>query len=150
MNTILTTLSAAWRFLLNKTAAIVLLVSLMFWYHSLPSGEHAATPYAELLYASILIVGTSVAFPLIRLLIFPEAASYAEQGHLKRELEHPIPAPLQANRDAGAQIDGGMGEWETLEALPILRQFTPALIHYWIATIISALITIAVFATLTH
>lgn len=149
MNTIKNTLSAAWRFLLNKAAAILLLVSLMFWYHSLPSGEDAATPYAELLYASILIVGTSVAFPLIRLLIFPEAASYAEKGHLKRELESPmLPTPplsldekfLATNR----------GDFEVLDAAPLFQGFTPALVHYWIATVISALITLAVFATLTH
>lgn len=148
MKTILTTLSAAWRFVLNKAAAIVLLVSLMFWYHALPSGENAATPYAELLYASILIVGTSVAFPLIRLLIFPEAAAFAEQGHLKRELESPILPPLP-DPDEGL-VYADTQQLEILKASPVFGWFTPALVHYWIATVISALITIAVFATLTH
>src|SRR5690606_3936626 len=111
MKTINETSITVLRFLLNKSAAIALLLGLMHWYHALPSGEDAATPYAELIYLAILITGSTVVAPLLRLLVFPEAAAYAETGKLRRDLA------FQAG--------------------------TPALRHYWFATAISYLVTIA-------
>ena len=118
MKTINETSMTLLKFLLNKSAAIALLLGLMHWYHALPSGEAAATPYAELIYVCILVVGSTVAAPLIRLLVFPEAAAYAETGKLRRELDSLMPSP--------------------------------ALRHYWFATGISYLVTIACAATLQH
>ncbi len=93
MNTINETSITILKYLLNKAAAIVLLLGLMHWYHALPSGEEAATPFAELIYLSILVTGSTVAAPLVRLLVFPEAAAYAETGKLKRELRLAAPSP---------------------------------------------------------
>jgi hypothetical protein len=66
----------------NKGIAIVILALLMARYATL--GE--TTPFAEILYAAILAVTVIVVAPVIRLLVFPEAAEYAESGKLKQDL----------------------------------------------------------------
>ena len=76
----------------------------------------ADAPFAELVYAVILITTTIVTAPMIRLLVFPESAHMAE--------------------------DGGVGE---LLSSPDL---TPALIHYWITTVISYTITLVCISSL--
>lgn len=121
------TVYTAVRFFMNKLAAILLLAVLLYAYQAIPdvkfdpeTGQKISggMPYSEVLYVLILVVGSTVVAPFIRLLVFPEAADYAEQGWLRRDLN-------QAQR-------------------------TPALIHYWYATGISYLLTIACFASLSH
>jgi len=62
----------------NKGIAIALLLILIFKYTGL-----ADAPFAELIYAIILIGTTIVTAPIIRLLVFPAAAEIAEGGKLK-------------------------------------------------------------------
>lgn len=78
------TIHAIGRYLLNKAAAIVLLLVLLAVFHGLPT--EAPTPFAELLYVSILIIGVTVVAPLVRLLVFPEAAEFAEGPYLREHL----------------------------------------------------------------
>jgi hypothetical protein len=116
MNTVILTFQAAGRYLVNKGAAIVLRVVLMGLFTGLPS--ESPLPFTELLYVAILIVGCVVAAPLLRLLVFPEAAEYAESRRLREDLEKPARSP--------------------------------ALLHYWFATGISYLVTIACLASVSH
>lgn len=84
----------------NKLPAMIVLVLLGFFYHRLPANQ--PVPFAELLYAVILVSSVTILAPVMRLLVFHEAAEFAESGGLDEAL-----------KQAG---------------------FTPALIHYWIAT----------------
>lgn len=99
MNTILTTLTAIGRLLLNKAAAIILLIILLQFYKS---AEFQA--YIEILYGTILVCCVFVGAPLMRLIIFPEAAEYAESNDLRIDLK-----AIQTSRPA-------------------------RLLHYWFAT----------------
>lgn len=84
MKTILSTLKAYGRYFLNKIVAIVVLVALMLVFKNLP--ENNPLPFAELLYVAILITGAVVVAPFVRLLVFPEAAEYAEGNRLRDDL----------------------------------------------------------------
>jgi hypothetical protein len=73
----------------NKGLAIVLLILLMVRYATL----EGSTPFAEILYAIILAATVIVGAPIVRLLVFPEAAEYAESGTLRKDLSsgmHPF------------------------------------------------------------
>lgn len=97
-----TTLLAVWQLFKNKFFAIVTLFALASIYRCLPQDQ--PVPFAELLYAIVLVLSVTNIAPIMRLLVFPEVARYAEGEGLTRAL-------------------GGL-------------YFSPALIHYWIATII--------------
>tara|TARA_R110002020_G_C16308067_1_gene773591 strand:+ start:669 stop:1010 length:342 start_codon:yes stop_codon:yes gene_type:complete len=74
------------KLLWNKGVALVALGLVITRYLSL--GE--STPFAELLYALVLVSSIIVVAPVVRLLVFPSAARYAEQGLLKADLEQPL------------------------------------------------------------
>lgn len=76
----------------------------------------ADAPFAELVYAVILITTTIVTAPIIRLLVFPESAHMAEQGGVDELLAAP--------------------------------DMSPALLHYWITTVISYTITLVCVSSL--
>ena len=100
MNKTKTTLKLIW----NKGIAIALLLILIFKYTGL-----ADAPFAELIYACILVSMTTCVAPVIRLLVFPAAAEIAEGGKLK--------------------------------ALLTISKVEPALLHYWICTVLSYAVT---------
>lgn len=102
MNTFLSTLAAVWLTLRNKLVALVVLFILASIYRSIPADQ--PMPFAELLYAVILVSAVTIIGPIMRLLVFPEASRYAEGDGLTRAL-------------------GSL-------------YYSPALVHYWIATII--------------
>ena len=78
---------AALRFLKNKAAAIIALALSVYFYNQIPQGPDAETvPFAEVLYAAILIQAVLVAAPLARLLVFPEVSEYAESPKLRSDL----------------------------------------------------------------
>lgn len=99
------------KMLWNKGAAIALLLILIFKYSGL-----ADAPFAELIYAVILIGTVIVTAPIIRLLVFPAAAEIAESGKLK--------------------------------SLILVNTFSPALLHYHIATVISYTVTLVCVSSL--
>ena len=68
----------------NKAASIVVLLISMYLYRNLP--ENQPLPFAELLYAVILVLSISVLSPTMRLLVFPEVSRYAESGAMEKEL----------------------------------------------------------------
>lgn len=108
----LRTVVTAARLLWNKGIAILLLAFLVHrWFLT----SNGSTPFSEFFYAGILIVGITIVAPIVRLLVFPEAADYAESGGLRRDIGM---IPEAANR---------------LRPAP---RFTPALVHYWYATAI--------------
>lgn len=88
------TLIALFQLLRNKLVAIILLVLAMLVYSCIPdvtfdpvTGEKSGgMPFAELLFAVILILGSVVVPPVLRLLFFPEVAIYAEGCGLKYDL----------------------------------------------------------------
>ncbi len=96
------TLLAIYHMLRNKLVAIVVLFVLATLYKNIPADQ--PVPFAELLYAVILVSSVTILAPVMRLLVFGEAAQFAESGGLDRTLTG--------------------------------TSFTPALIHYWIATLI--------------
>ena len=102
MNPYLKTLLSVGHLLKNKIAALIVLFVLATIYRNIPSDQ--PVPFAELLYAVILVSAVTILAPVMRLLVFGEAAQFAESGGLDKTLEGPA--------------------------------FTPALIHYWIATLI--------------
>lgn len=87
MKTILNTAETMVRFLVNKAALIVLLVLLMIVYKDLPEG--VPVPYSEVLYCAVLILAEVLAAAVVRMLVFPEAAYYAECGKLRRDVSNP-------------------------------------------------------------
>lgn len=86
MNTATETLKAAWNTLKNKLAAFIVLAALMAIYAAIPpvtfdpatGARSGGMPFAELLFTAILVTGTIAIAPIIRLLVFPEAARFAE------------------------------------------------------------------------
>lgn len=98
------TIKTAAELLWNKGAAILLLIVLILKYSGL-----SEAPFAELVYAVILVAAAIVTAPVVRLLVFPEAAEDAESGAVRREIS--------------------------------LGKFTPRLMHYWFATVVSYAIT---------
>ena len=90
---------------------MALLLVLIFQYSGL-----SEAPFAELIYAIILIGTTIVTAPIIRFLVFPAAAQIAEGGELRR--------------------------------LIAVAQVGPALIHYWICTVISYSVTLLCVSSL--
>lgn len=114
MNTFLSTLLAVWNLLKNKLVAILVLIALAALYRAIPADQ--PVPFAELLYAVILVSSVTILAPVMRLLVFPEVAAYAE----------------------------GKGLSESLESF----RFSPALVHYWIATIICYLTAILCVSSL--
>ena len=78
------TLLAVYQMLLNKLVAIVVLVILATLYRCIPADQ--PVPFAELLYAVILISSVTILAPIMRLLVFPEVAVYAEGDGLATSL----------------------------------------------------------------
>jgi hypothetical protein len=99
------------RLLWNKGVAIALLILALFKYSGLSDA-----PFAELMYAVILVGTTIVTAPIIRFLVFPVAADMAEKGEVKR--------------------------------LIAINTISPALIHYWICTVISYSVTLVCVSSL--
>lgn len=75
------------KLLWNKGIALLALVFLIYRYLHLPSGGETPTPFVELLYAGILVSAIIVIAPVVRLLVFPTAAKFVENGGLKDELQ---------------------------------------------------------------
>ncbi len=98
----------------SKGAAILILVLLMVKYMRM--GSEDPSPFLELFYAAILIASIAVVAPIVRLVVFVEAAEIAESG---------------AVRDL---ITG--------------TKFTPQLVHYWFATLISCIIVLLCVSSL--
>jgi len=91
----LKTLAAVAHFLLNKMFAILLLIAGTHLYNKIPDGPGTPTqPFAEVIYALILLGYILIAGPFARLLIFPEAAEYAESGQMRKDLY--LERPTQA------------------------------------------------------
>ena len=84
MNKYMSIAASVFQMLRNKIVAIVVLVILAVVYLGLPSDK--PVPFAELLYAAVLIGSVLVLGPLVRLLVFNEAARYAESGQLDEDL----------------------------------------------------------------
>ena len=95
----------------NKGIAISALMILIYKYTSI-----AESPFAELVYAVILITASITTAPVVRLLVFPESAHMAERGEVAELLGH--------------------------------ADITPALIHYWLTTVISYTITLVCISSL--
>lgn len=111
MNEILKSAKTLALLLWSKGVAIALLGILIFKYTGL-----ADAPFAELLYAVILVGTVIVTAPLIRLLVFREAAEIAESGQVRRLIS--------------------------------MGNITPALVHYWFATLISYAVTLLCVSSL--
>lgn len=86
MNNTSITLKAAGSFLKNKAIVIILLLALAYAYISIPADAATPMPFVEVFYAAILLGTIVVVAPFARLMVFPEAAAYAESGELKKDL----------------------------------------------------------------
>ena len=73
-------------FVARKSWLIALLLGVGLYY--LSYAERVDSPFAELLYAVVLMSFVFLGGPLFRMLAFPWAAHYAETGQLKRDLEN--------------------------------------------------------------
>lgn len=88
---ILNTLKTFGHFLLNKAVIIVVFVGLLlFWVSRKGKSD---TPFAELILPFIIICFICIVSPIVRFLIFREAADYAEQGQLEKDLALPNLTP---------------------------------------------------------
>jgi hypothetical protein len=81
MKALIATLNLLW----NKLPAIGVLFALVTVYRFLPANQ--PIPFAELIYSIVLVSAVIVVGPIVRLLVFNEAASYAESGQLDKDLE---------------------------------------------------------------
>lgn len=68
----------------NKLLSIGVLFVLATIYKNLPADQ--SIPFAEVLYAIILVSTIMVVAPIMRMLVFNEAAVYAESGALDKDL----------------------------------------------------------------
>lgn len=82
-NNTLNQLQSALHYLRNKAPSIALMVVGFVVYRLLPDG----LPFLEMFYTGLTIFATIVAAPFIRLLVFNEAAQYAESGGLTSDLQ---------------------------------------------------------------
>jgi hypothetical protein len=106
-NQLVKTIKATAMFLVNKAIIISVLAASIYGFNHIPNGPDAQPlPFVELIYSGILLGAVAVAAPLVRLLVFPEVAAYAESGKLRKDLT-----------EYGSSV-------------------TPALLHYWFATAI--------------
>lgn len=105
-------------FLKNKGAALLVLIAALYAYSRLPepSPDQPPLPFVEIAYTGITLLAVIVVAPILRMLVFGEAARYAEAGQLDKDLA------------AGT--------------------FSPALVHYWIATAICYAAPIVCMATI--
>lgn len=85
MKTYIKSLTAVWHMLKNKIVALGVLFVLASVYRALPSDQ--PVPFAELLYAIILASSVVVLAPMLRVLVFNEAAIFAEGGGLDAALK---------------------------------------------------------------
>ena len=69
-------------YIVNKWVSVLALWLMMRHYKSLPE-----QPFIELYYTAITIFSVALLGPLLRLILFGEAALYAESGGLKRDLD---------------------------------------------------------------
>ena len=67
----------------NKTVSIIVLILAVWLYTFIPEG----TPFIEMIYTGINVLGIIVLAPLIRLFVFGEVANYAETGDLVNDLK---------------------------------------------------------------
>lgn len=81
-----TNIQSALQFLRNKAVAIAFTVLMAVVYIGLQAPTGKPLPFTEVLYAVVLLSAVSVIAPLVRLLIFPEAAAYAESGKLREDM----------------------------------------------------------------
>ena len=84
MKPYLTRLVSVLNLLKNKLVALIVLFTLATIYRNLP--ENQPIPFAELIYAVILVSSVTILGPVMRLLVFNEAAVYAESGQLDKDL----------------------------------------------------------------
>lgn len=83
--TALATLKAAGSFIKNKAAMIAILIA-CGWLYTKYLRYTDNVPFVEVVYASLTAGWVFILAPLLRLLVFPEAAEYAESGRLRRDL----------------------------------------------------------------
>lgn len=67
----------------NKGLILLTFFLLLRYWRSIPPTEEV--PFAELIYAAIIITGILATVPIIRFLMFPETSEYAERGWLKND-----------------------------------------------------------------
>jgi hypothetical protein len=72
-------IKTAFKLLWSKGAAIALLALLLMKYTGL-----SEAPFAELVYAMVLVLAVVVIAPVVRLLVFAEAAEMAESGAIRK------------------------------------------------------------------
>lgn len=68
----------------SKGASILALAIALYFYNALPKDSNL--PFIELFAVGIFILGISVAFPLLRLLVFNEVSRDAESGEIDKLL----------------------------------------------------------------
>jgi hypothetical protein len=69
-------------YLKSKLVSLILLVLLIVGYQYMPDGM----PFLELYYTAVTVFGVVMLGPIIRLVVFNEAAIYAEGGKLTLDL----------------------------------------------------------------
>ena len=83
-------------FLKNKTSVMALLAAGLYGYTKIPASENGV-PFIELAYTGITVVLIPVLATVLRLLVFHEAASYAEGGQLDADLKKGAFTPALAH-----------------------------------------------------
>lgn len=76
------TLKAIAYYLKNKTASLIVLAVSIALYLVIPSGWS----FVELAYTAVTVLSVVTLAPMLRLLVFAEAAFYAESGRLDADL----------------------------------------------------------------
>lgn len=76
-------LSTLGGYIKNKSTVIALLGAAFYGYHKYPE----SLPFAELLYTVLTALAVMTLAPLLRVLVFHEAAAYAESGGLDNDIK---------------------------------------------------------------
>ena len=75
-------------FFKNKGTALLVLLVALYGYNKIPEPglDQPALPYLEIAYTGLTLLVVVVVAPILRLLVFNEAAQYAETGQLDKDL----------------------------------------------------------------
>lgn len=83
-------------FFKNKTSVMALLAASLYGYTKIPASENGV-PFIELAYTGITIILIPVLATVLRMLVFHEAAAYAETGQLDADLKKGAFTPALAH-----------------------------------------------------
>lgn len=112
------------------------------------TGVQQDFPFAEIYYCLLCIGAVAVAVPILRFVLFPETAHYAEKGTLKTDINPGSKPGVTTVQVLGDPQPYTLPPRDIFDYSRSDARFTPALVHYWFATAVCVVICLGCFAVL--